>query len=64
MPRKNALGAVLVFWNGPALHGVLLRGDLAEWSCDAVGRPAETMADLAAGLGVRTPVLLTVTRAR
>lgn len=25
------------FWNGPPLHGMTLRGELAEWSCDAVG---------------------------
>ena len=49
-------------WNGPPLHGVLLRGELAEWSCDAVGWLAEVVADIAAQLGVRSPLLLTVTR--
>ncbi|HEX5540850.1 MAG TPA: hypothetical protein VFX60_04710 [Micromonospora sp.] len=51
------------FWNGPPLHGVMLRGELAEWSCDAVGWLAEVVADSAARLGVRSPLLLTVTRA-
>lgn len=49
------------FWNGPALHGVVLRGELIEWSCDAVGWLAEVVADSAARLGVRAPLLLTVT---
>lgn len=49
-------------WNGPPLHAVVLRGDLAEWSCDAIGWLAEVTADTAAGLGVRSPLLLTVTR--
>lgn len=35
----------------------------AEWSCDSVGWLAEVVADLAAGLGVGSPLLLTVTRA-
>jgi hypothetical protein len=51
------------FWNGPPLHGVVLRGELAEWSCDAVGWLAEVVADSVAQLGVRSPLLLTVTRA-
>lgn len=51
------------FWDGPPLHGVVLRGQLAEWSCDAVGWLAEVVADSAAQLGVRRPLLLTVTRA-
>ncbi|MGH3947830.1 MAG: hypothetical protein ACRDSE_01710 [Pseudonocardiaceae bacterium] len=50
-------------WNGPPLHSVLLRGELAEWSCEAVGWLAEVVADSAARLGVRSPLLLTVTRA-
>ena len=50
-------------WNGPPLHGVVLRGELAEWSCDAIGWLAEAIADSAAQLGVRSPLLLTVTRA-
>lgn len=49
-------------WNGPALHGVVLRGTLAEWSCDAIGWLGELVADCAARLGVRSPLLLTVTR--
>lgn len=51
------------FWNGPPLHGVVLRGELAEWSCDAAGWLAEVIADSAAHLGVRSPLLITVTRA-
>jgi hypothetical protein len=50
-------------WNGPPLHGVVLRGELAEWSCDAVGWLAEVVADSVAQLGVRSSLLLTVTRA-
>jgi hypothetical protein len=50
-------------WNGPPLHGVVLRGELAEWSCDVVGWLAEVVADSVAQLGVRSPLLLTVTRA-
>ncbi|GAB3937732.1 hypothetical protein GCM10027614_16520 [Micromonospora vulcania] len=49
-------------WNGPALHGVVLRGGLSEWSCDAIGWVAEIIADLAVQLGVRSPLLLTVAR--
>ncbi|WP_043677185.1 hypothetical protein [Streptomyces xylophagus] len=48
------------FWNGPPLHGMTLRGELAEWSCDAVGWLAATVADCAARLGVRSPLLFTV----
>jgi hypothetical protein len=51
------------FWNGPPLHGMTLSGELAEWSCDAIGWLAETVADSAAHLGIRSPLLLTVTRA-
>ncbi|MEV0783302.1 hypothetical protein AB0I52_10015 [Streptomyces sp. NPDC050423] len=50
------------FWNGPPLHGMTLRGELAEWSCDAVGWLAATIADSASHLGVRTPLLLSVVR--
>lgn len=51
-------------WNGPPLHGVTLRGELAEWSCDAIGWLAAVVADSAALLGIRSPLLLTVTRGR
>ncbi|MEU4066499.1 hypothetical protein AB0F25_29635 [Streptomyces wedmorensis] len=51
------------FWNGPPLHGMTLSGELAEWSCDAVGWLAATVADSAAYTGIRTPMLFTVTRA-
>ncbi|MFB6842699.1 hypothetical protein [Streptomyces sp. NPDC056361] len=51
------------FWNGPPLHGMTLSGELAEWSCDAVGWLAATVADSAAYTGIRTPVLFTVARA-
>ncbi|GAB2944990.1 hypothetical protein GCM10027280_37250 [Micromonospora polyrhachis] len=50
------------FWNGPPLHGVVLRGELVEWSHDVIGWLAEVVADSAALLGVRTPLLLTLTR--
>ena len=51
------------FWNGPPRHGVVLRGELAEWSCDAIGWLAEVVADSVAQLGVRSPLVFTVTRA-
>lgn len=51
------------FWNGPPRHGVVLHGDLTEWSCDVVGWLAEVIADCAAQLGVHRPLLLTATRA-
>lgn len=51
------------FWHGPPRHDMVLHGELVEWSCDAVGWLAEVVADLAAQLGVRSPLLLTVTRA-
>ncbi|WP_243726261.1 hypothetical protein [Actinomadura rubrisoli] len=51
------------FWNGSSLHGVVLRGELAEWSCDAIGWLTEVVADSVAQLGFRSPLLLTVTRA-
>ncbi len=50
------------FWNGPPLNGVVLRGQLAEWSCDAIGWLAEVVAESVAQLGVRSPLLFTVTR--
>ncbi|MGW1520462.1 hypothetical protein [Streptomyces sp. NPDC002287] len=50
------------FWNGPPLHGMTMSGELAEWSCDAVGWLAATVADAAAHIGIRTPVLFTVVR--
>jgi hypothetical protein len=50
------------FWNGPPLHGITLRGELAEWSCDAAGWLAATIADSVAHLGVRTPLLLSLVR--
>lgn len=52
------------FWNGPPLHSLVLRGDLAEWSCDAVGWLAEVVADSAARLDVRSPLLLTAMQTR
>jgi hypothetical protein len=50
-------------WSGPPRHGMVLQGELAEWSCDAVGWLAEVVADSVARLGVRSPLLFTVTRA-
>lgn len=50
-------------WNGPPLHGVVLRGDLAEWSCDVIGWLAEVVADSVAQLGIHSPLLFTVSRA-
>jgi hypothetical protein len=37
-------------WNGPPLHGVVLHGEVAEWSCDAIGWVAEVIAGSAARL--------------
>ncbi|MEV4754870.1 hypothetical protein AB0J86_07125 [Micromonospora sp. NPDC049559] len=48
--------------NGPPTHGMVLRGELAEWSGDAVGWLAEVVAGCAALLGVRSPLLLSVAR--
>jgi hypothetical protein len=50
------------FWNGPPVHGVVLHGDLVEWSCDVVGWLGALVADSAARLGVRSPLLFTVKR--
>ncbi|MEU8764597.1 hypothetical protein [Streptomyces sp. NPDC048659] len=51
------------FWNGPPRHGMTLSGELAEWSCDAIGWLAATTADATAALGIAAPVLFTVVRA-
>lgn len=48
-------------WNGPPLHGLTLRAQLSEWTLDAIGWMGEVIADTSAGLGVRSPLLLTVT---
>jgi len=50
------------FWNGPPLHGVTLRGELSEWALDAIGWLGEVIADTSARLGIRSPLLLTITR--
>ena len=66
--RVPAPGAVLAppfddgFWHGPPRHRVALSGDLAEWTCDAIGWLIEVVAELAARHGVRTPLLVTVRR--
>ena len=52
------------FWDGPARHHALLRGELAEWSCDAVGWLGEVVADCAALGGLRVPLLVSVVRDR
>ncbi|GAB3977954.1 hypothetical protein V1634_13265 [Plantactinospora veratri] len=49
-------------WNGPPRHRVTFHGTLAEWSLDTLGWLAGFLADLGAGQGVSTPLLLTVTR--
>lgn len=49
-------------WNGPPAHGLTLWVELSEWSLDAIGWIAEVIADTGAGLGVSSPLLLTVTR--
>lgn len=56
------------FWNEAPLpgmmapHGLTLRGQLAEWSSDAVGWVAEVISDLLARQGLRSPLLLTAAR--
>lgn len=50
------------FRGGPPTYGATLHGRMAEWSCDAVGWVGETLADLLARRGARSPVLLTVVR--
>jgi hypothetical protein len=49
-------------WNGPPLHGLTLRGELSEWTLDAIGWLAEVIADTSARLGVRSPLLVSVAR--
>ncbi|MFE1319412.1 hypothetical protein [Kitasatospora phosalacinea] len=50
------------FWNGPPRYGVTLSGELAQWSGEAVGWLAATLADCAARRGVRGPLLFTAVR--
>ncbi|MEX3105170.1 MULTISPECIES: hypothetical protein [unclassified Streptomyces] len=50
------------FWGGPPRHTLALHGDLAAWSYDAVGWLGEALAELAARLGGRAPLLVTVRR--
>lgn len=50
------------FWNGPPSHGLTLQGELSEWSVDAIGWVSEVIAELSAHLGIRSPLLVTVTR--
>jgi hypothetical protein len=42
------------------VRGMTLTGELTEWSCDAIGWLAATVADCAARLGVRSPLHLAV----
>ncbi|WP_257578073.1 hypothetical protein [Streptomyces sp. JJ38] len=49
-------------WNGPPLHSVVLRGELAEWSPEAIGWVSEMIADSGSQSGIRSPLLLTITR--
>ncbi|MDK1476746.1 hypothetical protein QNO07_25655 [Streptomyces sp. 549] len=51
-------------WDGPPRHSVTMRGELAEWTVDAIGWLSEVIADCYASLGLRTPLLLTVTHTR
>lgn len=50
------------FWGGPLRHTLTLHGALAAWSYDALGWLGETLAELAARLGAREPLLVTVSR--
>ncbi|GAA3761392.1 hypothetical protein GCM10022225_53790 [Plantactinospora mayteni] len=49
-------------WNGPSRHRATFHGTLAEWSLDTLGWLGGFLADLSAGQGVSTPLLLTATR--
>lgn len=51
-------------WNGPPENGILLSGELAEWSSGAIGWLAEVITDITAQINIPSPLLLTVTRAR
>ncbi|MGN9846464.1 hypothetical protein ACTMTI_50990 [Nonomuraea sp. H19] len=59
--NEPALGPAITdeLWRGPAHHRVTLRGDLAEWSLDALGWLSAFLADVASHAGVATPLLLT-----
>ncbi len=50
-----------VFWGGPPLHGLTLQGELSEWSVDAIGWAGEVLADVAASVGIRRSLLLSIT---
>ena len=50
------------FWRGRPRHQAVFSGSLAEWSVDALGWLAGFLADVAADLGVSTPLLFTATR--
>lgn len=58
---EPALGLAIIdeLWHGPAHHRLTLRGDLAEWSLDALGRLSAFLADAASRSGAATPLLLT-----
>jgi hypothetical protein len=49
-------------WNGPALQTVISRGQLVEWSCDAIGWTTEVIADSLAKLNLGSPLLVSVVR--
>jgi len=50
------------FWNGPPRHRATLHGTLADWSLDTLGWLGGLLAELSAGHGVDTPLLLTAGR--
>ncbi|WP_293780997.1 hypothetical protein [uncultured Aeromicrobium sp.] len=50
------------FWNGPPVHRIGTGGTLVEWSLDAIGWFAETLAEVLASLGCTTPVIVTLRR--
>lgn len=49
-------------WLGPGCHRATFRGNLAEWSLDALGWLTAFLADASSRYGVTTPVMLTATR--
>ncbi|MCF2529125.1 hypothetical protein [Yinghuangia soli] len=49
-------------WAGPPRHGIAFEGESAEWSGDAAGWLAATVADAAARAEIRVPLLITLAR--
>jgi hypothetical protein len=50
------------FWNGPSRHRATLRGNLVEWSPDALGWLAGLLADVSGASGIGSPLVVTLTK--